>query len=296
MFFLPFITKAIVTIIALVAIFCWKYRNDWIKNSQKPIRISNGLYIVNCEGWNILLKKIMKHMKDLPEGTEFKLLQTKKGCRVSVIYPGLKPGEIPESNNEKLNSALREIERMAFQIFGKFRQMDPVLQMFEYEFTMSFHIYYPTENGEHGFTPHHDFGTIAIVFTMGKDFEYSEDGGKTWISLSEHDEMTPNSVIVNLGRLYHIHTGEPSVLHRVSSKGTLSEYGFPDIAKFTIGFFIEIEGDTPIVKDIPDNIQGVARYNWKFLINNCETYGDYTMGMIEGRFEPDEEGLLHLAK
>ena len=189
---------------------------------------------------------------------------------------------IPKMNDEKANQALNSILSFKNKIFSELIEKYPVLKDLEYEKCSSFHTYSANGNNEHGFTAHIDFGMIAVVFTLGRDFEYSEDHGITWLKLSDHTDVTKNSVIVNFGRFYSIITGQDPVLHRVTASGNLTNYGFPEIAKFTLGFFIDIKSNLPIPNVIPENIQGIHRKNWLFLLKNCNYIGDYNRRRIDG--------------
>ena len=75
--------------------------------------------------------------------------------------------------------------------------------------------------------------------------------------------------------------------------GSLDKFGFKDIAKFTIGFFIDPKNEVIIPSEIPDTINGKHLVNWKFLLKNCNNFGDYTKKRISGEII-DEDGLLKL--
>ena len=90
--------------------------------------------------------------------------------------------------------------------------------------------------------------------------------------MSNNDCVDENTVIINLGRIYSTLTGINPVLHRVSASGSLDKFGFKDIAKFTIGFFIDPKNEVIIPSEIPDTINGKHLVNWKFLLKMYNHY------------------------
>jgi len=248
--------------------------------------ISNGLLITEFPALEKELAEVLKASRmESPfkeQGYDFNLLQTSNGGRSSVIFPKYEMSSFPKMNNNSANKALQKIVDFKNEVFSELIKNYPILNGLEYEKCSSFHTYSVNTDDEHGFSAHIDFGMIAIVFTLGKDFEYSEDNGVTWLKLSDHVSTTKNSVIINFGRVYSTFTGKNPVLHRVTVRDTLEEYGFPDIGKFTLGFFIDVKSDTEIPQEIPYEIQGIHRQNWQFMISNCETFGDYNKKRIDG--------------
>lgn len=259
-------------------------------------KISNGLLVTDFPHLKENLVKVLETLAIsypfIDESQKFDLLQTQNGGRKSRIFPKYDMDSYPKSNSEELNSILSEMIDFKKSIFKELVKNYPALSTLEYEKCTSFHTYTTSNNeGEHGFSEHIDFGMIAIVFTLGRDFEYSEDNGKSWIKLSDHEKVNKNSVIINFGRLYSTFTGEDPVLHRVTANGNLSKYGFPCVSKFTVGFFIDIKSDTNIPKDIPENIKGNNRKNWEFMISNFKNIGNYNEKRISGEvYEVD--GIL----
>ena len=208
-----------------------------------------------------------------------------------MIFPKYDMNSYPKMKDEEANIALAKIVSFKKLVFSELIKEYPILKDLEYEKCCSFHTYSVNQDGEHGFSAHIDFGMIAIVFTLGRDFEYSEDNGNTWLKLSDNVETSKNSVIINFGRVYSTFTGENPVLHRVTAQGDLEEYGFKDVAKFTLGFFIDIKSETPIPSEIPNEIEGIHRQNWEFMISKFGNIGEYNKKRIEGEVY-EVEGLL----
>ena len=259
------------------------------------IFVADGLVVVNIEeDIQSLLLEILNEYNDEQsfnnESVPFTTLQTKNGGRTSSVFSNYPIDQVPlmksKTGNEKLQRLL-EIKNKVFSMFtGIFSN-----EKFKYEHTISFHKYQTVDEKEQGFQAHIDFGLIAIVFTIGRDFEYSEDNGKTWLKLSKCTHVKQNSVIINFGRLYSTFSGVNPVLHRVVSKGNLGDFGYPELSKFTIGFFTEISKETIIPKEIPSMIEGKHRENWEFLKKNVKNFGEYNQKRINGSII-EEDGLL----
>lgn len=264
--------------------------------------ISSGLLTTQFPGdlkksLSIILNAILNEKESFSsKGDTFPFLQTEKGGRESILFPGIGKNEIPEFDSKEANFELKKILNFKNMVSDMLIRDHQHLKGQEYNQSVSFHMYKKNEGVELGFTPHIDFGMFAIVFTMGKDFQYSEDNGKTWKRLSDNSCVDSNTVIINFGRIYSTFTGFDPVYHRVSASDTLSNEGFSELSKFTIGFFQELVSSTVIPNVIPKNINGKHKQNWNFLINNCKIIGDYSRGREKGEIEESEDGLLFQKK
>jgi hypothetical protein len=225
-------------------------------------------------------------------GVEFNLLQSKGGGRVSSIFPGYPMDSVPKMKTEKADKYLNILLNIKNRIFDKLIKECPFLKGVTYENTISFHKYQCVSEEERPFKAHIDYGTIAIIFTLGHGFQFSLDNGKTWINL--HDSVPDENIsfIVNFGRLYSTFTGINPVLHRVVSKGNLAEFDLPEFSKLTVAFFIEPHKDTLIPTEIPSTITGIHMSNWQFLIDNFKTFGEYNDARRDGIVVDDSDGLL----
>jgi hypothetical protein len=262
--------------------------------------ISRGLAVVSAKEniWSLLLEILREYLNGngfVEEGIKFNLLQDENGGRTSNVFSNLPIDKVPLMKSENGNRKLQKILEIKNDIFSMFIKEYPILAGFEYEHSIGFHKYQAVSGNKQGFQAHIDFGLIAIVFTVGKDFEYSEDQGKTWLKLSDRPEVSENSVIINFGRIYSTLTGLDPVLHRVTSNGNLSDFGYPELSKFTIGFFTEISQETPIPQEIPSTISGIHRKNWEFLKQNVKDFGEYNKRRIDGSII-EEEGLLKMTQ
>lgn len=241
-----------------------------------------------------ILKAIGKEKKSFSErGIPFTDLQTKNGGRRSTIFPfALATNKFPKFFSPEANEAMEKIVSFKEKIFNILvKKHCGQLEKEEYRHCVSFHIYEENQDNELGFEPHIDFGTIAIVFTMGKDFEFSRNQGQTWEKISD---VSDDTVIINFGRIFSTFSGIDPVYHRVSAVGSLEKEGFPGIAKFTVGFFQELAPDIKIPDFIPEHIDGKHRENWEFLIKNCKKMSDYNEGRINGTIKEDTDGKLFI--
>lgn len=257
--------------------------------------VAAGLFTTQFPGLNELMPTVLNaSLQDdayISEVMEITHLQTENGGRSSKVVPRVSVQTVPQMKDPAAQQALEKICSFKNEIFNTLKKRDTYLQDLAYEQEVSFHTYRRNAEGEHGFVPHIDFGMVAIVFTMGKDFEFSRNDGLTWHKLSDVAGANTDTVIINIGRLYSTFTGLTPVLHRVTASGSLGDGKLSEISKFTIGFFIELKENTKIPAEIPNNIQGKNRSNWEFLIKNCKTINDYSIGRNDGSILK-EDGLL----
>lgn len=260
--------------------------------------VSQGLFTTQFKALPELMPKILEaSLADnafISKMEEYASNQTENGGRSSKAMPRVSVETVPEMRDSNASAALKEICAFKNEVVSALKEKDTFLKSKEYDQAIAFHTYKRNADGEYGFLPHIDFGMMAIVFSMGKDFEFSEDNGVHWRKLSDVDGVNSETVIINLGRLYSTFTGLNPVLHRVTASGSLGDGKLSEIAKFTIGFFIELNADTEIPTEIPDHVRGNNRKNWEFLIAHCETVNDYTEGRRK-RTIIEKDGLLQLA-
>lgn len=231
----------------------------------------------------------------------FTVQQTKEGLRESKLFSRLELSQVPDMRDSTANEALKKIFDFKTTVFNEVVEPDPLLHSLKaenkIEQVLSFHTYKKSHENEQGFEAHIDYGLVAIVFTMGRDFQYSEDGGLNWKNLSDHEDVNEDTVIINFGRIYSTLTGTEPVLHRVTATGSLNDNEYPDNAKFTIGFFNEIKGDVQIPAEIPAHIQNdpnkaLHLANWRFLSTEVRNIGEYNLGRLDGTIREGQAGKI----